>query len=122
MKKLNLMLFIAVAIICTACKGNRNSQSVRVKDNAKMYSFEAHYPERKTNQVFEFVEATLNNHQLFDGQRERELTAIVLPDHTQFDLAYQPGYIEIRFNKHEISQPSYLKMKKLGEGIAKLLK
>lgn len=122
MKNLKLILLMVMLMVGIACKSNRTSQSITIKNSVKVYSLEADYPERKTNQLFRFIENTLNNHQLFGQVTEKEFTEIVLPDETKFKLAYQPGYIKIQFNKDENSEASYRKMKSLYSGITKILK
>lgn len=123
MKKLNYFLgFILFATLVSFpfLKKEMNGDNIKVSVNEtkEEYRFEAHFNKDKSDAVSEYMDEYLDQKIFENAEVDAELT---LDDRTKIYAKTYAGEVEIRLNKQRNSRESYEKIKKMGEGIKRIL-
>ncbi len=107
----------------SACKShNGDNISISTKDTEGTLKFTANYPEQKTGATQAYIESYFKEDRIFKFVSDSKKIEIKLPDGTQFYLNYEPGFIEMNFDKGKNSFSSYSRMKKMIAGFGNALK
>lgn len=114
-------IYIAAILLIALSFGCHNSGghlSINTTDSNTNYTFEASYAESKTASVGKYIDSALNN----DLPLDQNIDLFVNLNGTdKFNLKAKKGWIAINFDKRNSSLDSYMKMKKLTEGIKRKL-
>jgi hypothetical protein len=124
MKRIIIAITLLATVSLFACKSNmsRNNISLKTSDHKTMLNFTATYPSGKTAQMQHYMEDILQEKRIFKDVDDKKKAEIRLADGTHFLINYEPGYMEINFQKTDNSYSAYAKMKKLCAGFANVLK
>lgn len=122
MKKIYILIAIAVLSVTFGCNLNADKQSISVNIDEEGYAFNAEYPKHKTNQVVNFIENSLKQNDFFSNAEGIKDENVKLPDSSKFYIKAEPGFIKINFDKRNNSETSYQKLVKLCMGIKEELK
>lgn len=123
MKKLNYLLgFILFAALVSFpfLKKEMNGDNIKVSVNEtkEEYRFEAHFSKDKSDAVSEYMDDYLDQKIFENAQID---AAMRLNDGTQIYAKTDGGEVKIRLDKQLNSRESYEKIKKMGEGIKRIL-
>jgi len=115
---------IAACTILFGCNFNGNSDnlSISVKSTDADYSFEASYPEKKTEKVVAYLEKTLGDDKIFTAPSDIKDEEVALGDSVKFYLKSSPGNLEIDFKKQHNSEAAYAKLVEMCKGVKEVLK
>ena len=123
MKKLNYLLgFILFATLVSFpfLKKEMNGDNIKVSvsETKEEYRFEAHFSKDKSDAVSEYMDDYLDQKIFENTQIDAEM---MLNDGTQIYAKTDDGEVKIRLDKQLNSRESYEKIKKMGEGIKRVL-
>ncbi|TCC94367.1 hypothetical protein EZ428_06240 [Pedobacter frigiditerrae] len=123
MKKVHyLITLISATLFGCNFNGNNDNLSIGVKSTDAGYSFEASYPEKKTEKVVAYLEKTLGDDKIFTAPSDIKDEEVALGDSVKFYLKSSPGNIEIDFKKQHNSEASYVKLVNMCKGVKEVLK
>lgn len=123
MKKLfNLILISGLTIAFLSSCENDRDVSVSQTESHNLYKFTAKYPERLTKEVQQYLDDELENESDFSFENARIDGDIVLDNRMAFYIKLYPGSLKIELDKTKNSYENYARMKKMGEGLGKVLK
>jgi len=123
MKKLfNLFLITAVGLIMFSSCENTGNVSISHSESHNLYKFTAKYPERLTKEVQRYLDDELENDTDFSFENARMDADIVLDNRMAFYIKMYPGSLKIELDKTKNTYENYARMKKMGEGLGKVLK
>ncbi|MER0442379.1 hypothetical protein [Emticicia sp. W12TSBA100-4] len=91
---------------------------VSVNETKEEYRFEAHFNKDKSDAVSEYMDDYLDQKIFENAQVD---AAMRLNDGTQIYAKTDEGEVKIRLDKQLNSRESYEKIKKMGEGIKRIL-
>ncbi|MCZ4223643.1 hypothetical protein [Pedobacter rhodius] len=118
MKRNIYAILLSAIAISFGCKTNSTNLNIQVKDSETEYTYAAVYPAGKTEKLKKYIALELNNKLPIEQQVD---TTVSLPGGEQFKLKATAGELNIQFNKRDNSAAGYIKMKKLTDGINKIL-
>lgn len=118
MKNILYAIVILLITISSGCKENDSNLSIAVKDTATEYTFDAAYPLHSTGKLETYLNKEFANEL---SLTQRLDTAIVLPGGERFTLMANKGVLNIKFDKKNSTVTSYIRVKKLADGIASVL-
>jgi hypothetical protein len=123
MKKLSYLLgLLLLATIASLpfLKKELNGDNIKVSVNEtkEEYRFEASFNEDKSEDVAQYMDDYLDQ-KIFENAQVN--AAMRLNDGTQIYAKTDDGEVKIRLNKQDNSRESYEKIKKMGEGIKRVL-
>ncbi len=123
MKKLSyllgLLLLATIASLPFLKKElNGDNIKVSVSETKEEYRFEARFNKNKSDAVSEYMDDYLDQKIFENAQID---AAMRLNDGTQIYAKTEEGEVKIRLDKQLNSRESYEKIKKMGEGIKRIL-
>lgn len=124
MKKLSYLLgllLISALVAFPYLKKELNGDNIKISVNEtkEEYRFEAHFSKDKSDAVSEYMDDYLDQKIFENAKIDAELT---LNDQTKiYAKTDEEGEVEIRLNKQTNSRESYEKIKKMGDGIKRIL-
>lgn len=123
MKKLNYLLGFILFVTLVSfpfLKKEMNGDNIKVSVNEtkEEYRFEAHFSKDKSDAVSEYMDDYLDQKIFENAQID---AAMRLNDGTQIYAKTDDGEVKIRLDKQLNSRESYEKIKKMGEGIKRVL-
>jgi len=104
-----------------SCRGPGGDTSIRIDDSKNVYQLTAYFPLEKTASVKRYINSWTSEGDLFSPDNDHVDVTAELKDHTRFHLKTGSGKIRIEFRKSENSDDSYERIKKMCEGIKKVL-
>ncbi|WP_259015318.1 hypothetical protein [Emticicia fluvialis] len=123
MKKLfNLFLIAALGLVFFSSCENKGDISISHSETHDLYKFTARYPERFTKEVQQYLDEELENESDFSFENARLDADMVLDNKMAFYIRMYPGSLKIEMDKTKNSYKNYARMKKMGEGLGKILK
>lgn len=123
MKKLNYLLGFILFVTLVSfpfLKKEMNGDNIKVSVNEtkEEYRFEAHFSKDKSDAVTQYMDDYLDQ-KIFENA---QIDAVMrLNDGTQIYAKTDDGEVKIRLDKQLNSRESYEKIKKMGEGIKRVL-
>ena len=117
-----LAALISATLFGCNFNGDNDNLSISVKSTDAGYSFEASYPENKTEKVTAYLEKTLGNDKIFTAPSDIKDEEVALGDSIKFYLKSSPGNLEIDFKKQQNSEVSYNKLVEMCKGVKEVLK
>ncbi len=101
---------------------NNGNISIAVKNTDDSYTYTASFDENMTGQVQDYINYSIKPNGLFKSTRDYFNVTTTLADKTNFYVKEQPGELKIEIDKRKNSTASYLRIKKMCEGISNVLK
>lgn len=124
MKTYSIFLILVAVLTTTSCIHFENDTNISLayRDSDDEYSFTGNFEEHKTAKVEDYIEKSLHENWLFGQVEDREDYTATLEDKTKIHIKASHGKLKIVLDKDENSRSSYLRVKKVCEGIKEILK
>jgi len=119
MKKLTYLFFALVCIMFFACR--RHDINISYNDGDRYYSMNAYFSENKSKQVEYYLDQKIGEASDMSFTNMHSDAMLTLNDQTKFYLKKDPGHILIKLDKDENSYSAYHRVKKMCEGMKKIL-
>lgn len=115
---------VALSIFVGWIKYQRNDGdiSISVKNTDDYYSYTASFAEDMTGRVQDYINHSIKPNGLFKSTHDYFNVTTTLADQTNFYVKESPGELKIELNKRKNSTASYLRIKKMCDGISNVLK
>lgn len=94
---------------------SKENVSISVQESNNSYSLVATYERYKSRKLEKYIDAQLRTH--YFTHKNKVDGMFTLDDHTSMYLRTAPGKLYLKLDKKENDLYSYVKVKKLGEGI-----
>lgn len=116
MKRLlfSIITGVFLAGICLSCFDSEDIK-ISVTDSDDSYGFHAKYDKTKRREIQNFINKNIAPNRI--ATNEDQDVTITLNDQTQFELMESRGKIRIILDKEDNSAASYIRIKKMCEGI-----
>lgn len=116
-KLLQLLLFLGALWSC------RNNHDIKItqSDNDKVYEFSADFPASQTTKVRNYLDEKLEAGGDFKFQKAEIDANITLNNDMTFYVKSEKGKLRIEFDREENSHDNYIKIKKVCNGLKKIL-
>ncbi len=121
MKKSMLAALIMMMLAVSCRHMNDGNISVSVTDSDDFYKVKADYDESRTSKLYRYIRKNLGSDGLFQSEDDHLDAVVQLDDHTRFYVKASPGKFLLKMDKDENSEASYDRIRKVGEGIKKVL-
>ena len=116
------LITLTIFVIWTKFDLNYNHNiSISVKEDDDNYQFTAYYDAVNTRRVQKYINKSIEPNGLFTSEDDYFDVTTSLADNTKFYIKESPGRLKIALNKRGNSTASYLRIKKMCEGIKLLL-
>ena len=112
-----LVCVIAAAVLCT----NRNDINITFSETKDDITLSASFPDKDSERVQEYVKAQLQLKDLSDFKQLKTKQYNTPDQQMHFSIKSGSGHIKIVLDKVRSSSGSYRQLKKIGEGLNKLL-
>jgi hypothetical protein len=122
MKNKSIPVALAMLLSCLiSCSGPGNDTSISINDSENLYKLTAYFPEDKTARVKRYINSCISEEEFFTpGNDPVDITAD-LKDNTRFHIKSKSGRLLIEIKKSENTRASLERIKKMCEGIKKVL-
>lgn len=101
---------------------NNGDVSIAVKNTDDTYTYTASFDEDYTGKVQSYINHSIKPNGLFKSTHDYFDVTTTLKDGTDFYIKESPGDLKIEINKRKNSTSSYLRIKKMCDGISNVLK
>jgi hypothetical protein len=115
------LVSVSIFLVWTKFEVNYNGVDISVNENADTYNFAAHYDAARTGTVYSYLNSSISPDRLGDSEKDYFDVTTSLPDGTNFYVKESPGKLKIALDKRKNSYASYMRIKKMCEGIKSLL-
>jgi hypothetical protein len=120
--KNNLFLPVFAAFylsLCFSCSHFHNNHytNISISESAVSFRLSAYFNENKTRKVQRYINRCVEPNGLFSNENGVFDANTILDDKTKFYIKSRPGELLIKLNKRENSDDSYIRIKKMCEGI-----
>ncbi|HEY2583820.1 MAG TPA: hypothetical protein VGI43_18570 [Mucilaginibacter sp.] len=115
------LMSLSIFLIWTKFEVNNHDVNISVNENVDGYSFTAHYDAARTGMVYSYLNKSISPDRLGDSEKDYFDVTTSLPDRTNFYVKESPGKLKIVLDKRRNSYASYMRIKKMCEGIKALL-
>ena len=119
--KTNIAVIAILLMGLTSCFGPGHDTSITINDSENMYRLTAYFPEDKTASVKRYINSCISQGDFFTPGNDPVDVTADLKDNTRFHLKSRNGKLLIEFKKSENSEASLDRIKKMCEGIKKVL-
>ena len=113
MKKIFLIITLAILITTVGCEIGTGRQSITIVKKQSSYSFIAAYPKDKTDMVMVYLVEKFKQEK-FSARTEGD---VVLVNGANFYIKSEPGYIKINFKKSNNTELNYSRLIEICQGI-----
>ena len=115
---------VALSIFVGWVKFERNSGdiSIAAKDTDDTFTYTASFDEDYTGRVQDYINHSIKPNGLFKSTHDYFNVTTTLKDGTDFYIKESPGDLKILIDKRKNSTSSYLRIKKMCEGVSNVLK
>jgi len=116
MKNIIISTMIGALLLSSSfsCKDSSDTK-VSITDSDDTYEFYAKFDKSKTRQIQDFINKEIAPSTL-NTERDLDVTT-TLDDKTQFEIKRSPGKVHIKLDKEDNSAASYIRIKKICNGI-----
>lgn len=124
MKRFTITLLVCFILnLLTSCNyyGDNHNTSISFKESSHSYSMKAHFNKNKMRDVEEYMDNKIGKRSNMSFAKAQIDGKLALDDNTTFYIRKSPGNIEIKLDKDENSEDSYLEIKSLCQGIKKVI-
>jgi hypothetical protein len=101
---------------------NNGDISIAVVDTDDTYSYNASFDENYTGRVQGYINHSIKPNGLFRSTHDYFNVTTTLADGTDFYVKESPGNLKIEINKMKNSTASYIRIKKMCDGVSNVLK
>jgi hypothetical protein len=101
---------------------NSDDLSIAVTDTDDTYKFISTFNENNTGRVQDFINNSIKPNGLFKSTHDYFDVTTTLADRTELYVKESPGKLKIELDKRKNSTASYMRIKKMCEGIGNVLK
>jgi hypothetical protein len=101
---------------------NNGDVSITVKETDDAYTYTASFDENYTGKVQGYINHSIKPNGLFKSTHDYFNVTTTLKDGTEFYVKESPGELKIVIDKKKNSTSSYLRIKKMCDGISNVLK
>jgi len=115
------LLSVSVFLLWAKFEVTRNFTSVSVIEDADTYLFTATYKADKARRVYNYINTSIRPVQLGNSENDYVDVTTVLSDKTQFYVKESSGKVKIKFDKWKNSRASYIRVKRMCDGIKAIL-
>ena len=112
---------MSVFLLWAKFEVTRNFTSVSVIEDADTYLFTATYKADKARRVYNYINTSIRPVQLGNSENDYVDVTTVLSDKTQFYVKESSGKVKIKFDKWKNSRASYIRVKRMCDGIKAIL-
>lgn len=95
--------------------------STTVNDDPDTYTFTAQYDRRQTGKIESFINKSISPDQMGSSENDYVDANTSLNDNTRFYIKESPGRLKIRIDKRANTTASVYRIKKMCQGVGKLL-
>ncbi|HEY8928082.1 MAG TPA: hypothetical protein VIM55_02765 [Mucilaginibacter sp.] len=99
-----------------------NGLNISISENGDHYRMEAVFNENLTADVQDYINDSIRPNGLFRSTHDYMNVSTTLADKTEFNVKESPGKLMIEIDKHKNTYESYLRIKKMCQGVIELLK
>jgi len=104
-----------------SCSGPENDTSITIKESESTYKMTASFPEDKTARIKQYINSCISDGDFFTPGNDPVDVTADLKDNTKFHLKSRNGKLLIELKKSENSEASLERIRKMCEGIKKVL-
>jgi len=115
------LLSLSAFLLWTKVEVNHHDTNISISEDDDAYTFKAHYNEANTRVVYNYLNESIRPDQLGNSENDYFDVTTSLPDNTKFYIKESPGRLKIILDKKSNSYASYMRIKKMCEGIKALL-
>lgn len=121
------LMCLSIFLVCAKMMGNTGNISVSVSENDDTYKFTASFDPVTTTRILHYINSSIVSTgrqpegTYFDEDTRRIDVTTRLSDNTEFDIKESPGDVKIRLDKRKNSYASYMRIKRMCEGIKTIL-
>ncbi|WP_428329014.1 hypothetical protein [Mucilaginibacter sp.] len=116
------ILFLSGFVVWSQLQRNSNDISIAVTNTNDDYSLTATYDPSQTGRVQDYINKSIAPNGLFKSDHDYFDVTTTLQDHTNFYIKASPGKLTIDIDKKKNSYSSYMRIKKMCEGVGNVLK
>jgi len=120
-KKFLIAFSVFVVVAFTSCHYRHNT-NISIQEKRDSYQFYATYNERKTKNVWHYLNAKLDDSEIYFSDDNYYNVTTVLHDDTRLYIKSSPGRIKIKLDKRDNTEASYERVKHICEGLKDVLK
>jgi len=99
-----------------------NGLNISVKENNSYYRMEATFRENLTGDVQDYINDSIKPNGLFRSTNDYMNVSTTLADKTEFNVKESRGRLMIEIDKHKNTYSSYMRIKRMCQGVIELLK
>ncbi|MDB5132740.1 MAG: hypothetical protein JWR02_2489 [Mucilaginibacter sp.] len=118
------LVSLSIFLLCAKMANNTGNISITVNDTDDNYKFTASFDPNATPRVLYYINKSVGpsgRGDYFDVTTSRIDITTRLNDHTEFYIKESPGELKVVLDKRKNSSSSYLRIKRMCEGIKNLL-
>ncbi|MFI5158158.1 MAG: hypothetical protein ACHQF4_04790 [Sphingobacteriales bacterium] len=115
------IIFLSVFLVWKKFEVYDHSINISVSENFDSYHFSANYNPENTGRVQDYINSSIAPNGLFRSENDYMDINTTLSDKTNFYIKESPGRVKITIDKRKNSFNSYMRIKKMCEGIKGLL-
>jgi hypothetical protein len=118
MKKIICAIMLLTITLGFGCKTNDSKLNIQVKDTETAFTYDAIYPVSKTDKLKDYMAKQLSNTLPLDQKVD---ATVNLLSGELLNIKATEGVLSIHFDKRNGSVTNFIKIKKLTDGISKIL-
>jgi hypothetical protein len=100
---------------------NRHDTSISISEDDNTYRLVAYFNANSTGKVQQYINDSIKPNGLFSSENDYMDVNTTLADKTEFYVKESPGKLKIAIDKRKNSYASYLRIKKMCNGIKDIL-
>lgn len=115
------VIFLSIFLVWKKFEIYDHGINISVTENLDTYHFSANYNAENTARVQSYINSKISPNSLFRSENDYMDINTVLSDRTRFYIKESPGRLNIKLDKTKNSLSSYMRIRKMCEGIKNLL-
>ncbi|MDF2432571.1 MAG: hypothetical protein JWP44_2202 [Mucilaginibacter sp.] len=115
------ILFLSIFLVWTKFEINNHDISISVHEDDDSYKFSASYNDSNTSRIQQYINNSITPNRLAGSENDNFDATTTLADRTRFYVLEKPGRLKIELDKRKNSTASYLRIKKMCEGVKGVL-
>jgi hypothetical protein len=118
------LVSLSIFLLCAKMANNTGNISITVNDTDDNYKFTASFDPNATPRVLQYINKSIGpsgSSDYFDVATSKIDITTRLNDHTEFYIKGSPGELKVVLDKRINSHASFLRIKRMCEGIKDLL-
>ncbi len=112
---------LSIFLVWTRFEVNNHDISIAVNENDDTYTFTASYDRGHSRSVYNYINKNISPDQLGNSENDYFDVTTSLTDKTVFYIKESPGKLKIAIDKRKNSTASYIRIKRMCEGVKELL-